>query len=155
MFAVTAILSCVIKIRGLFKSTKWRHFEKVKFEALSAWREKVEAGKRLAAINCKKREVKKREEQAKLEKTASKVNQYYGFGTILALGVIGGFGYYIYWSKKGEQPWGCCAALGPEGSSNPQQNNPKPCHKVIPAQLPSGCSQHKLTSLRWIKSLLY
>ena len=37
MFAVTAILSCVIKIRELFKSTKWRHFENVKFEALSAW----------------------------------------------------------------------------------------------------------------------
>ena len=36
MFAVTAILSCVIKIRGLFKSTKWRHFENVKFDALSA-----------------------------------------------------------------------------------------------------------------------
>ena len=38
MFAVTAILSCVIKIRGLFKSTNWRHFENVKFEALSARR---------------------------------------------------------------------------------------------------------------------
>ena len=38
MFAVTAILSSVIKIRGLFKSTKWRHFENVKFEALSARR---------------------------------------------------------------------------------------------------------------------
>ena len=38
MLAVTAILSCVIKIRGLFKSTKWRHFENVKFEALSALR---------------------------------------------------------------------------------------------------------------------
>ena len=37
MFAVTAILSCVIKICGLFKSTKWRQFENVKFEALSAW----------------------------------------------------------------------------------------------------------------------
>ena len=36
MFAVTAILSYIIKIRGLFKSTKWRHFENVKFEALSA-----------------------------------------------------------------------------------------------------------------------
>ena len=35
-FAVTTILSCIIKIRGLFKSTKWRHFENVKFEALSA-----------------------------------------------------------------------------------------------------------------------
>ena len=42
MFAVTAILSCVIKIRGLFKSTKWRHFENVKFEALSARRDAVQ-----------------------------------------------------------------------------------------------------------------
>ena len=38
MLAVTAILSCVIKIRGIFKSTKWRHFKNVKFEALSARR---------------------------------------------------------------------------------------------------------------------
>ena len=35
---------------------------------------KVEVGKRLAAINRKKREVKKREEQAQLEKTTSRVN---------------------------------------------------------------------------------
>ena len=70
--------------------------------------EKVEAGKRLAESNRKKREEKKRE-QAKLE--ASGVNQYYGIGAIIALGVIGGLGYYIYRSKKGEQP---------------QQNNPKP-----------------------------
>ena len=57
---------------------------------------KVEAGKRLAAINRKKREVKKREEQVQLERTTSRVNQYYGFGAILALGMIGGLGYYIY-----------------------------------------------------------
>ena len=57
---------------------------------------KVEAGKRLAAINHKKREVKKREEQAQLEKTASGVNQCYGIGAVIALGVIGGLGYYIY-----------------------------------------------------------
>ena len=38
MFAVTAILSCIIKICGIFKSTEWRHFENVKFEALSARR---------------------------------------------------------------------------------------------------------------------
>ena len=67
---------------------------------------KVEAGKRLAESNHKKREVKKRE-QAKLE--ASGVNQYYGIGTVIALGVIGGLGYYIYQTKKVEQ-----------------QNNPKP-----------------------------
>ena len=57
---------------------------------------KVEAGKRLAAINHKKRE-----EEAQLERTTglgftSRVNQYYGIGAILAVGVIGGLGYYIY-----------------------------------------------------------
>ena len=56
---------------------------------------KVEAGKRLAAHSHKKRE-EKRKEQAKLEKTASGVNQYYGIGAVIALGVIGGLGYYIY-----------------------------------------------------------
>ena len=65
---------------------------------------KVEAGKRLAESNRKKREAKK---QAKLE--AGRVNQYYGIGAVLALGVIGSLGYYIYRTKKGEQ-----------------QNNPKP-----------------------------
>ena len=51
---------------------------------------KVEVGKTLAAINHKKREAKKREEQVQLEKTTSGVNQYYGIGTVIALGVIGG-----------------------------------------------------------------
>ena len=51
----------------------------------------------------------KKREQAKLE--AGGVNQYYGIGCVLPLGVIGGLGYYIYRSKKVEQP---------------QQNNPKP-----------------------------
>ena len=32
---VTAIMPCIIKVHGLFKS-KWRHFQNVKFEALSA-----------------------------------------------------------------------------------------------------------------------
>ena len=75
---------------------------------------KVEAGKRLAESNRKKREVKKRE-QAKLE--ASRVNQYYGIGAVIALGVIGGLGYYIYRSKKVEQP---------------KQNNPKPYPQMQP-----------------------
>ena len=60
---------------------------------------KVEASKRLAAINRKKREAKKREEQAQLEKIG--VNQYYGIGAVIALGMIGGLGYYIYRTKKG------------------------------------------------------
>ena len=71
---------------------------------------KVESGKMLAESNHKKREAKK---QAKLE--ASRVNQYYGIGTVLALRVIGGLGYYIYRTKKGEQ-----------------QNNPKPHPQTQP-----------------------
>ena len=47
---------------------------------------KVEAGKRLTESNCKKREAKKREEQVKLEKSG--VNQYYGIGAVIALGVV-------------------------------------------------------------------
>ena len=64
---------------------------------------KVEADKRLAESNHKKREAKKRE-QAKLE--ASGVNQYYRIGAVLALGVIGGLGYYIYRSRNVVQPQG-------------------------------------------------
>ena len=75
---------------------------------------KVEAGKRLAESNRKKREAMKRE-QAKLE--ASGVNQYYGIGAVIALGVIGGLGYYIYRSKKVEQL---------------QQNNPKTYTQMQP-----------------------
>ena len=77
---------------------------------------KVEAGKRLAESNRKKREAKKRE-QAKLEASGNwrPVNQYYETGAVIALGVIGGLGYYIYRTKKGEQPQG-----------EVQQNNPKP-----------------------------
>ena len=56
---------------------------------------KVEAGKRLAAHNRRRRE-EQRKEQGKLEKTASGVNQCYGIGAVIALGVIGGLGYHIY-----------------------------------------------------------
>ena len=58
---------------------------------------KVEANKRLAVHNCKKRE-EWRKEQAQLEKTG--VNQYYGIRAFIALGVIGGLDYYIYQTKK-------------------------------------------------------
>ena len=78
---------------------------------------KVEAGKRLAESNHKKRDTKKKEEQLKLEKSENwrPVNQYYGIRAVLALGVIGGLGYYIYRTKKGEQ-----------------QNNPKPHPQAQP-----------------------
>ena len=78
---------------------------------------KVEAGKRLAESNRKKREAKKREEQAKLE--ASGVNKYYGIRAVITLGVIVGLGYYIYRTKKVEQP---------------QKNNPKPLPQAIAMQ---------------------
>ena len=58
---------------------------------------KVEAGKRLAAINRKKRKAKKREEAQN-----GGMNQYYGIGAVIAVGVIGGLGYYIYQFKKGQ-----------------------------------------------------
>ena len=62
---------------------------------------KVEAGKKLAAINRKKREAKKREEQAQLKRGfASGMNQYYGIGAVIVVRVIGGLGYYIYRNKK-------------------------------------------------------
>ena len=38
---------------------------------------------------------KKRELKAQSE-AASEVNQYYGIGTVVAVGVVGGLGYYIY-----------------------------------------------------------
>ena len=58
---------------------------------------KVEAGKRLAAHNCR-REDKKREEAQKVEG----INQYYGTGVVIAIGAIGGLIYYIYQTKKGQ-----------------------------------------------------
>ena len=49
--------------------------------------QKVEVGKRLAEHNHKKREAKKREEQVQLEK--SRVNQYYGMGSLCDPGPAG------------------------------------------------------------------
>ena len=49
--------------------------------------------------NRRKRE-EQRKEQAQLEESG--VNQYYGIRAAIALGVIGGLGYYIYQTKKGQ-----------------------------------------------------
>ena len=103
---------------------------------------KVEVGKRLAAINHKKREVKKREEQVQLERTTSGVNQYYDIGAVIALGVIGGLGYYIYQSKKGP-------ATAGQGASTIREVT-MPVSQQQPPRF--NC---RLTSLRLIKSLLY
>ena len=84
----------------------------------------MEVGKRLAEHNRKKKEAKKREEQVQLEKSG--VNQYYGIGAVIALGVIGGLDYYIYRSKKGEVP--NRALQGPTLQNPPHQ----PCPQVQP-----------------------
>ena len=58
---------------------------------------KVEVGKRLAEYDCRKREELKSKVEPKLDS-----GQYYGIGAILAVGVIGGLGYYLYQAKKEE-----------------------------------------------------
>ena len=73
---------------------------------------KFEAGKMLAAHNRKKRELKAQ------SGAKSEVNQYYGIGAVLAVGVIGGLGYYIYQTKKGESP------SQPQPPQSPQQPHP-------------------------------
>ena len=78
---------------------------------------KVEVGKRLGATNHKKREAKKREKAQN-----GRMNQYYGFSAILAVGVIGGFGYYIYQSKKGQVSREVPNSPAPTQQPRPQTN---------------------------------
>ena len=52
------------------------------------------------------------------------MNQYYGIGAILAVGVIGGLGYYIYQTKKEEvpnSPASACTPLHSPQNPPPQQ----------------------------------
>ena len=61
---------------------------------------KVEVGKRLAEYNRRKREeLKAQTSQVEPMLTSSTC---YGIGAIIAVGVIGGLGYYVYQAKKGE-----------------------------------------------------
>ena len=46
------------------------------------------------------------------------MNQYYGIGAVIAVGVVGGLGYYIYRTKKG--------AASEEVPNNPPYQ-PSPC----------------------------
>ena len=60
---------------------------------------KVEAGKRLAEYNRRKREeLKVQKSQVEPRLTSSTC---YGIGAVLAVGAIGGFGYHLYQAKKG------------------------------------------------------
>ena len=61
---------------------------------------KVEVGKRLAAHNHKKRELKAQESEGLKGPASGGVNQYYSIGAVIAVGVIGGLGYYIYRTKQ-------------------------------------------------------
>ena len=59
---------------------------------------KVKAGRRLAEYNRKKKEelkAQKSEVEPMLDSS-----QHYGIGAVLAVGVIGGLGYYLYQAKK-------------------------------------------------------
>ena len=62
---------------------------------------KVEVGKRLAVHSHRKREEQVQVQKGDGPSGASRVRQYYGIGAVLAVGVIGGLGYYIYQTKKG------------------------------------------------------
>ena len=77
---------------------------------------KVEAGKRLATINRNKRE----------EAQNGGMNQYYGIGAIIAVGVIGGLGYYNYQAKKGELD----AITSGEVPNNPPNQPSLPVHQT-------------------------
>ena len=60
---------------------------------------KVEAGRRLAEYNHRKRETQKAKSEG-----PSGVTQYYRIGAVIAVGVISCLGYYLYRTKKGEAP---------------------------------------------------
>ena len=78
---------------------------------------KLEAGKRLALHNRKKRDEKKAQ---------SKLNQYYDTGAVIAVGVIGDLGYYIYCTKKGESP---------SHPQPPQQPPGRPCPQTSKSEM--------------------
>ena len=60
-------------------------------------------GKRLAEYNRKKREVQKSKQVGHTAPCSGEpISQYYSIGAVIAVGVIGGLGYYIYRTKKGE-----------------------------------------------------
>ena len=74
---------------------------------------KVGAGKRLAEYNRRKREeLKAQKSQAEPMLDSS---MYYGIEAVLAVGVIGGLGYYVYQAKKGE------VNIVPHQQPSPQQ----------------------------------
>ena len=101
---------------------------------------KVKAGKRLAEYNHRKREEKKA--QTAKQGAASKLSQYYGIKAVLAVGVIGGLGYYIYRTKKGQATTIRGASTSGEVPNNPPKLLPQQTTEwgasTIRAQPPGG-----------------
>ena len=80
---------------------------------------KVEVGRRLAEYNHRKRE------ELKVQKSEVKpmldLSMCYGIGAVLAVGVIGGLGYYVYQDKKG----GVNNVVPPQQPSHPRPQTNK------------------------------
>ena len=77
---------------------------------------KVEAGRRLAEYSRRKREELKAQKSEVLTSSTC-----YGIGAVLAVGVIGSLGYYLYQSKKGEI--NAIPNTPPPQQPHPQTNN--------------------------------
>ena len=82
---------------------------------------KVEAGRHLAAQNHKKRELKVQKSEVQ-----SELNQYYRIGAVIAVGVIGGLGYYIYQTKKGGPQSLRTRFISRDIPNNPPKQPPRP-----------------------------
>ena len=64
---------------------------------------KVEVCKRLVEYNHRKREeLKAQKSESKQVEPMLTSSLCYGIGAVLAVGVVGGLGYYIYQAKKGK-----------------------------------------------------
>ena len=78
---------------------------------------KLEAGRCLAAHNHKERGLKVQKGEG--------VYQYYGIGAVIAVGVIGGLGYYIYQTKQPlNGPFGPGVMQRPHTQSNNPHHHP-------------------------------
>ena len=78
---------------------------------------KVEQGKRLAEYNHRKREELKAQNSKQVESMLTS-SQCYSIKAVIAVGVIGGLGYYIYQAKKGE--------VNAIPNNPPKQPSPRP-----------------------------
>ena len=76
---------------------------------------KVAASKKIAEHNRKKREELKAQKSESKQVEPMLTSNQFGIGAVLAVGVIGGLGYYLYQAKKGE-----VNAVPPQQPSHPR-----------------------------------